>query len=655
MILMRADFWGSGERPCLQKLKTEPDWLPDPDIDFRAPCLVTLMFIDSGKDLHRQERIYVDTRSGTIECRAALTKDRVFNVTLENPFSIEVENIYITVEKGNSDSYRWKRTIPAHCQLNVEIKCLNHCDAVHLLGLMEKKSASKYRGHLTEEDATLRATWKDLPECPPAGKLLSLARTNGSEELINMRFGVEVSMGWSRKKDTPLAIHAKARRAALVPDEVQLPTPSTSDVSENATMRDAVTSEALEPATKRYIITYIFMNKRFHKMKDLRCPLCATASSSRAQHEFRSFDRLHIHLVLWHDHFQPRVGRGAYDHPEPHGVATEEYTVHLSLSSAATEKISQPKYPGDEDHWIAPERPFDEKAYLKGEGTWTGQVKQAERPQLAAAKKQPSNGPGTIKPRPTISEIRDVPRIVKEKWPLPIVPGVRFYRTKSKRPFEADEEISESDDSVDESWLQEHKRDDISSLPISAGGKEFYEDWNLAATEDDFPADFFIRECLVRFTRKFRGKMWNNEYHSEFTKMVNRLHDLGLIDGEVRDHCTDRRRLVSGGADLPVNGRHMHATESNGRRNAMAPASDKYREQGGRTCSCGLPVASARAAVTCHNLVSICLLFLLRVLILIWLQRCSRVQYHMACVGLTRRSEDWQCPDCCDVEGGNGT
>lgn len=547
------------------------------------------MFIDSGKDLHRQERIHVDTRSGTIESSIATTKERVFDITLEDPFSIEVEKIYITTEKGCNGSHRWKRTIPAHYQLNVEIKCLHHSDALHLLGLMEKKSASKYRGSLTEGDATLRATWYDLPECPPAGKLLAMTRTDGPDRSIKMKYGVEVSMGWSRKKDSPITVHARQRRAALVPDQVQLPTPSASDESENG--------------TKQYVITYVFMNKRFHKMKDLRCPLCATATSARAHHEFPSFDRLHTHILLWHDHFQPRVEITRSN--SSHGVTTYEHTIHLSLSGALTEKTTQPRYEGDEDLWVAPERPFDEKAYLKGEDTWTGHVKQAERPQLSAAKKQPSTGAGSSKARPALSEIIDIPDLPKMKWPLPKVPRVRFYRTKSKRPFEADEEISESDESVDESWLQAHKRDDMSSLPISAGGKEFYQDWNLAAAEDDFPADLFTRECLVRFARKFRGKMWDDEYYVEFAKMVNRLHALKLIDGEVHGYCADRRRLVSGVPDQAVNGRHLHSTESNGNGSQNA-ASDGHGEHAGKVCSCGQPVVSARAAVTCHNIVSIC-------------------------------------------------
>ena len=252
--------------------------------------------------------------------------------------------------------------------------------------------------------------------------------------------------------------------------------------------------------------------------------------------------------------------------------------------------------------------PFDYQAYLKGADTWNvhvRKVERAERPQISAAKKQPSSSaPVTIKRRPALADINDLPDLPKTKWPLPKVPRVRFYRTRSKRPFEPDENISESDESVDEGWLQAHKRDDMSSLPISAGGKEFYQDWNRAATDDDFPADLFTRECLVRFTRKHKGKMWDDEYYAEFLKTVNRLHELKLIDSEVQRYCSDRGSLVSDVPEQAVNGRHSHTTE--GHRNGKQRATNNDGSgEATKTCSCGSGVMSARGAVTCHDIVSI--------------------------------------------------
>jgi hypothetical protein len=144
----------------------------------------------------------------------------------------------------------------------------------------------------------------------------------------------------------------------------------------------------------------------------------------------------------------------------------------------------------------------------------------------------------------------------------------------------------------------------MSSLPISAGGRDFYQDWNRAATKDDFPADLFTRECLVRFTRNHRGKMWDDEYYAEFIKTVNRLHELKLIDSEVQKYCSDRRTLISGVMEQAVNGRYSHTAGSdrNGKQRATSNGGNGEKA---KTCSCGSPVMSARGAVTCHDIVSI--------------------------------------------------
>jgi hypothetical protein len=445
---------------------------------------------------------------------------------------------------------------------------------------MENKPASKYRRSLTEKDATLRATWLALPECPPLGKSLRLLRSDGAVHAVDTKYGVELSMGWSRKQDLPLVAYAKSRRAAIVPDPDQLPTPSASDESENT--------------LKQHIITYVFMNERSHTMKNLQCPLCATGPSLRARHVFTSFDRLHTHFLLWHDHFQPQVEDGEGDMS-----SIIRKTVHLTLVTKLLEAPTQPLYEGEEEQWIAPERPFDEKAYLKGEDTWTGHPKlkpmtkhdlKAERAQLHALKKQTSSSsipqiPRRNNNRPAPSDVLDIPDLPKTRWPLPKVPGIRFYRTKSKRPFESDEEVSESDEEVDES-----------SLPLSAGAKDFYQDWNLTLAQDDFPADVFAKEFLVRFARKLHAKLGrDDEYYDEFAKMVNRLHSLNFIDEEVRDHCCKRERTGPGAPIAPMG-------IAGGSRTIPAAASGELRV---RTCICTKPVESARGAVMCENIVSL--------------------------------------------------
>lgn len=601
-----------------RKAGNDPDWLPDPDIDFRALCFVTLIFFDPGKGNTKKNKIHVDTRTAHIEGREVAANEFRFDIHLDEPFSIEVDKIYETVARGSNGTRRWKRTIPTHYQLDVEIKCQDPQDSIDFLSLMEEKSPKVYQQSLTAKDAILRANWHDLPECPGPHTLLKMTRTNGPDYEIESNYGVGLSIGWSPKRDSPLTTYTKARRAAIVPEQDQLPTPSASDESEKA--------------TKQHVITYIFMNERYLIQENLRCPLCAAATNAHALHEYASFDQLHFHLLMWHDHFHPKV-------VEEKDSDACHRKVYLWFSGRQPERFSQPVDEDDEEEWIAPNRPFDQKAYLRGEDSWTGHPRlpsptrhgpKPARPPTRSLKKHASSTSisqlsGKSRSRP--SEVRDMPDLPKPRYRVPKVPGIRFYRTKSKRPFEEDEEVSESDEEVDESWLRARLHDDMQSLPISAGETEFIRDWNYAANEENFSANVLTREGVVRFTRFFQAKLQGRRYCEAFTAFLARLKAHGVLDDAVFDYCTERIQAVSD-LDSDEFRRLKHPRlENAASRREMAPAvSAKNRlaqrggingnldrgkgslnesaPQGPKICTCGKPVSSARGSIICHDNVS---------------------------------------------------
>lgn len=522
-----------------------------------------------------------------IESKEATGKDRSFEIHLDDPFSIEVEKIYVTIDRGGNGVYRWKHTIPSHYQLDVEIKCQDFEDSVQLLELLYGDSAQR-KQNLSGKDATLRATWDDLPECPPPGTLLPLQRRR-HDDAVDSQYGLELSMGWSRKQDSPLAAYTKSRRECALEQE-QLPTPSASDASEKA--------------TKNHVITYVFMNERYHVMESLKCPLCADEPSARGRYEYPSFDRLHWHLLTWHEHFQPQVE----DEERPASTAVRK-TVHLWLSDKLAERASKPVNDGDEEIWIAPNRPFDQKAYLKGEDTWTGHPKlrppgrHGLKPgrSMAAAKRHPESGlldssvnKKIRRPAHDVSDILEAPRA---KWRVPKVPGIRFYRTVSKRPFEEGEDVSESDEDVDESWLRARLRDDMSTLKLNKGSEDFFRDWNSVANEEDFSADVLTREGVVRFTRLFQRRLGDAEYREEFMRFLTRLKSHGVIDSEVFDYCSERAQMAGEVSDQMIDGSHGLTTK----------ASNNPSQNAGKrkTCICGEPVLSARGGIICHDSVSI--------------------------------------------------
>lgn len=587
------------------------------------------------------QAIYADTRRGIIESDDESAEERQFNVRLDEIFSIDSEKIHeVFDQKVRNDTRHQKRSttnppLPDSTwyMLEVEIRCTDLRDSKQLLRMLEAHSEPRSHDNLTHEKATLLAIWRELPECPPPGSVLSLMRQACP---FDCDYDVELSMGWTRKHETPLEAYSKARRSALTPDQNQLPTPSASDESEKA--------------TKRYAITYVFMNQRYHVMENLKCPLCATESNQRALREHSSFERLHTHLLLLHDHFQPQI-ESQSDIESDSETSTIRKTVHLWLSDKPVERSNRLIEDGDEEIWVAPARPFDQKAYLRGEDTWTGHPKakppgKQGRSQVQEGRKQPANSSArqsaAVQPRPSISEIKDITDLRKIKYRLPKVPGIRFYRTVSKRPFESDEEVSESDDDVDESWLRARLQDDMTSLLLSDGGRDFYQDWNHAANEEKFSADKLTREGVVRFARKFQDKFRSEEYREEFSKFVTRLKDHGVIDHEVLAYCEEKAREMSHGL-----GRMRKGGES---RAKTAQGGDQ--DQVGKTCTCGKSVPSARGAIICHDNVRGLSEYPLSNELDADLtsQRCSRVHFHMACVGLTYRPESWRCSDCCALD-----
>lgn len=535
------------------------------------------------------------------EAMTTATGDRCFDILLDEPFLIEVEKIYVEVNRGVNGASRWKQTIPANYQLDVEIKCEDLEDSEQFLDLLYEDS-SKADHSFGGDEPILRATWPHLPNVPSPGTLLPLQHGR-RDDAFKFQHGLELSIGWSKRSDPPLVAYAKAKRSACLLEQEQeqeqrqqLPTPSASDGSDKT--------------TKQHVITYVWSDERYIVMENLKCPLCANEETVRGRYEYPSFDRLHWHLLTWHEHFQPQIE----DEERPGSTAVHK-AVHLWLSEKMAERDGMPAKKSDEEVWIAPTRPFDQKAYVNGEDTWTGHP--MLKPQgrrgtksmrtLAAAKRNLANGlaesrPVPVKAKKPIAKIKDIAPAPKRRWPVPKVPGVRFYRTISKRPFEEGEEVSESDEDVDESWLRDRLRDDMASLKLSKGSEAFLQDWNSVANKEHFSADVLIREGVVRFIRKFHARLRDGEYRGEFLRFLTRLKTHGVIDAEVFDYCCEQAQRAVDESDASSD----HSSRALGSRSTNGDSAGGAGYVG-RTCVCGKPVISARGAIVCHDTVSLSL------------------------------------------------
>ena len=500
------------------------DWLPNHETRLRLPCQVRIKVHNATTEESSNDScVYMDTRQTTIE--SLEDGSGVFNATFDKPFLIELEKINIVVEAGKNGNRRWQRSVTARYDLRLRIQCQDSDDAAELLSSLVGHPPATFQ-HTAAQDTVLRAAWSAIPECPTGDSLLDLSRTKDGRKL-NTKYGLDLSIGWSSRRDSPLVRHNRHLRTLQNADEIrQLPTPSA--------------SEDLDAASQKASVTYVFEQERQParslKVDSLACPLC----DGRTVHS--SFDRLHFHLLTWHELFQIKVDPCLVQADElPHRV------VRLSIARESPQSAPiNPEDPEEQLSWIAPRRPFDLPAYLVGDDKWTGhtrvkaksQARRGRPPREVSDLDAMAAPPLTVK-RPAPEAVMDLPRPKRRKHRAPTVPGVRFYRTSSKRPVEPAESVSESDEEMDMSWLDDVQQRDLDELDLTASQREFIEDLNKHLDEEQPSSDVLARETIVRFARKYRAKMIHAEWLSHLEAKLTELLRHGILDEQSVRYCRE--------------------------------------------------------------------------------------------------------------------
>lgn len=596
----------------------EPDWLPPSDQTFSARCQVSVSVLDSSKGSTHPPRIHTDTISGQVHEVKHSESARYFEVRLDERFIIPVEKVYVPVDAGRTGrDVAWRRSVPAQYELMVEIKCQDLEDSASFLALVEDKLPSDYHDSLAGKEGVLTAKWKELPNCPTSDDLLELTRMQGHKRLTDFDYGMAVSVGWSRKRDSPLVRYNRLRQHASKGYQDQLPTPSASEGSDRH--------------GPQHFVKYTFQafEERYHIVQGLSCPIC---SAIRTTPEYPSFARLQLHLLTWHDHFRPEV----VEEEKSDDSTDFHHTVHLWPAERPTD-VAHELSEGEENVWVAPREAFDQAAYLNDQDKWTGHkqpkaikkpaTKRSRGPDPDAAKAQETafRDPAVRPKKRTSKEMHrsigtDCLNPQRQKYRVPTVPGVRFYRTVSKRPFEPDEEVEESDDELDESWLTQRLHDDLGSLKLPLGQQEFLEDFNKFVSTGAFAADVLAPAGIIRFTKQHRHKGGNEDWRAAYKWRVQRLLQHRIISRDDAKVCMHLIKERDGGLSAEKTG--GGSVEEAGRR--AVPGGDTPRD----TCVCGKRAGSAHGTIMCDG------------------DDCVRLRFHLHCVKLEQRVDGWLCPDC---------
>ena len=653
------------------------DWLQDPDADFTTPCQVGISVTES---LAPTKRLYVDTRRAVITQKQGSELYPPFDVELDLPFQIAFEKLFVVTDSGTNGHRHWKRTTTAKYTMEITVQCMHWDHSADLLSRLEGKESSSYQDTPGNE-GVLKAIWEHLPECPADSQLMPLRRAQKHKSL-ELDYKMQAALGWTdRVQNSPLERYNKALTRAHKPKH-QLPTPSA--------------SEDLNKVAKHYVMTYNFRDDlvtRTSTVEGLSCPICPDSR------EHASFDRLQLHCLKYHDHFK-------FEETQDERSSTVvRKIVWISLGDEPDDSQKALDLDKDEwESWIAPNRPFNVSAIFRGDDSWadSGRTRgkgdrnypsrtkakgQRGRPAKDKEKELPQlQEIHSMRKRPAPDDVEDLPERKPKKHRVPDVPGVNFYRTTSKQLLNPGDYMAESDDDVDESWLEQRQSRSLGELGLAGASKDFAKAFNQHLAREQSDSTVLMKEALVRFTRAHQAELQDVEWQRLFRTKLNELRADGVIGNDIVAHCLRGLRTVSmektpegeavrAGAEREASearsgtSKHENGVLTDGERKkwsggkfvpraSQQPSKNKTGLSNGdtdslkrdsansmeglvngnvadhrqtnlaRVCSCGKSAAGASGGIFCAG------------------PRCIRKDYHMACVGLERRINGWKCPDC---------
>jgi len=360
-------------------------------------------------------------------------------------------------------------------------------------------------------------SFENMLECPNGREILSFR-----DYKTGLAFGLEVSMHWRVAKEVSiLAAHNASLRAMALPNSYPSPPPD---------------SRSSPPALK---LVFVYANEKLERT-ELVCP-----HEGCQKRKVKDVDGLRLHLDFWHDYFRYRARLETRDVNRRHEtwIFESEVADHRSEQRAS----ARADEPMDIQH-IAPCQPFNQSRYLnEGNTEFQRETRQggrppAQRPILPSIPMSSVPLPPRRKPPDVVADM--TPR-EKLRHPVPQAPaGTTFIRAQSRRPLRTGEFIYESDDEVEDTWIQLRKIAEFNkdeSLPNNV--KQFLTVFDQHMWEEHVETDFHVTDSITRFSRDKGAWIWQEDVFDLFKQKLDELLEDQLILKKVYDsyleivHC----------------------------------------------------------------------------------------------------------------------
>jgi hypothetical protein len=362
----------------------------------------------------------------------------------------------------------------------------------------------------------LSAVWDDILKVPKRKTVLPLTDQQGPLQL-----GLEVAMYRICAVDTPALVeYNRGLRNKTLCSKYPTPQPEA-----------------------QYELTFVYGDKAVTYNK-IVCPHCL---DRRKQADI---DALRLHLDAWHDHLTYRVV-----HHEVDVTGVQHWKFECEVENYKTDQRASDRAEEPFDVLVIPPKvPFNRRAYLDEGNDEYQRAAKLEKSVKSTSGRSVRTSTTVAKPttrRKPPSEVQA--RIVapKKKYRVPKAPnGIHFFRLVSKRPLHEGEYVSESDDDVDETWVQQRKAAEKKKHTAwSEARRTFVTSFDLFMYEEGVNSDVHAEAALIRFARCKAPWIWQNQIWAEFEAKIQELRDDDIISQAAYSACVD---IVRQAESVPV-------------------------------------------------------------------------------------------------------
>lgn len=267
------------------------------------------------------------------------------------------------------------------------------------------------------------------------------------------------------------------------------------------------------------------------KFTGYHCPLCLRPLP---QVEFEDAVALRFHFATAHP-----AHKVVLQKTKP-SARRKDTTIYSFLVSAAAQKE---KFAARCMTWVAPSTPFDVIAYLDGDESWLGSksISGSKGPitlveNRVEALRRENNG---FLP---VQHIQDIPVRPRRKYPVTITKTrtpLPLFTSITHRVLQPDEELSESDDDTDQTWLRDrHAQEimDVTSEPLEL--RKLQVRWNDHVKSEQISSAFYCNDVFFRWVKKDKEWLGSNEERLDwYHRFSARLWEEGKISRGVVTKC----------------------------------------------------------------------------------------------------------------------